>query len=166
MRSWPPHSKLPPRSLQISQNVARLRCVHACVSVLLSIHPHVCSLLYSLFASSLSLSFRCLPFITGWIPKCKMSAERETERAVYIFNGELLYFHKSSFPLPSFGSSRRGRWDRWRRKIINKLQINECGTFELRQQRCHAHSAGFRTADWQYQLTVWVSLLPICCFFC
>lgn len=87
----------------------------------------------------LSLSFRCLPFITGCIPKCKMSAERETERVVYIFNGELLYFHKSSFSLPSLCLVRRGRWDRWRRKIINKLQINECGPFELRWWCCHAH---------------------------
>lgn len=139
------------------------------LSSCLSVHTSALSLIY--YLSLLSLSFRCLPFITGWIPKCKMSAERETERVVYIFNGKLLYFHKSSFSLPSFCSVRRGRWDRWRRKIINKLQINECGPFELRRQCCYAHSAGFRTADWQCQLTVWISLsskccYPICCSFC
>lgn len=34
-------------------------------------------------------------------------------------------------------------------KNINKLQINECATFELRRRRGHAHSAGFRTPAWK-----------------
>lgn len=37
-------------------------------------------------------------------------------------------------------------------KNINKLQINECATFELRRRCRHAHSAGFRTPDWKRQL--------------
>lgn len=37
-------------------------------------------------------------------------------------------------------------------KNINKLQINECATFELRRRHRHAHSAGFRTPDWKRQL--------------
>lgn len=67
------------------------------------------SLPYLLFVSHVFLSvfsFRCLPFITAWIPKCKMAAERETERMAYIFNGGLLYFNEPPCALPSFGSMR------------------------------------------------------------
>lgn len=85
-------------------------CERVCfkLSVPLFIRPRVCSLPYFLlFASRLSvLSFPWLPFISAWIPKCKMAAERESESEVYIFNGALLYFNEPPFPPSSFGSVR------------------------------------------------------------
>lgn len=95
---------------KMSTGLSACMCVSPCVCVCvcfklsvlrLSFHTSVCSLIYYLPLVFLSVfSFRSLPFITAWIPKCKMAAERETERAAYIFNGGLLYFNEPSFSLP------------------------------------------------------------------
>lgn len=89
-----------------------LACMHMCAWVCtrvclklsihcLSIQTSFCSLIYYLSFVFLSVfSFRSLLFITAWIPKCKMAAERETENVAYIFNGGFLYFNEPSFSLP------------------------------------------------------------------
>lgn len=127
------------------------------VYVVLSVPPHVCFLPYLLFVSSRSLfAFCCLPFITGWIPKCKMSAERERERVAYIFNRGLLYFNKPFFSRPSFGSMRREDEETDGGENINKLHTNEC------ESHGHTHHKVRMLTTWNSWILL--SVGAYCCF--
>lgn len=75
----------------------------------------------------LSFLFRSLPFITAWIPKCKMAAEREKRRGFRTFLMEGFYISTS---LPCLFLNLVQRGEKMRRQMeeknINKLHKLIC----------------------------------------
>lgn len=128
-----PHAKLPSRFMQISQNVDRLVSMHVSLCLCLcvfqtrcppSICPYVCLLPYLPLVFLSVFSFRSLPFITAWIPKCKMAAERrERGRRTFLMEG---FYILTSLPslflnLVQWGGKTRRQTEE---KNINKLHVN------------------------------------------